>query len=542
MNALARVAVPLLVVFASGCIDETYERTDRTDRSPSSLRMDHHVGGTHHRTVIEDGSWFVSQGVLIEALDPHTGKVRGECRLAEDGSAGSVVDLVRWQGSLMAVLDESAVVRIDPRGGRDAEVVEVIDAAALGIRPKQLSVVGESLYVSGLGGVVRLPDRTRFLPDQAQVGSVAMSSSGPVAVVDRRVVSLENGQFVGAATQLVPLPPSLGIVGGIAFVLQYREGASVGIMGPDIREISADVVPGIVRRLRVIDSRLWVVTDTELVTWDLSRGKVADPLVLKLKGGRDLDAVNENYFGVVGSFGRAVLRLEDDATGDGDEFIRAVRTPGRLDVAISDQRTIIASSPEGTWSYPIRGKPTLTDRAVPVWGIPARDVSAVWGSAKLVSDSDDEPVRRVEISSGVGSAASKGTWSAPLDGTIWVLALVDGDLWIGHERGISVLRHRTAAEGGTGAFPVQQSKAAGTMTGTSPLVEIASITLEGPVIHLFPLRTGRGASWVSQWGGLGVVEWVSESAASRRRGTSAGRSSPRRRNRRAPCRRAVRAG
>ncbi len=532
----------LAAAMVAGCIDESYVAEDRTDRTPRDLRVMHHAGGTHHRTLIRGGTWYVSRGVVVQALDPNTGKNRGECTIVTDGTAGPVVDLVEWNGSLMAVLDESAVARLEIDRGRAPTVAEVIDAKALGIRPKQLSVVGDALYVSGVGGVVRLPDRTKFLEGQGRVGAVAMGQQGPVAVVDRRVVSLEGGQFLGAATELQPLPESIGLPGGLAFALQHRDGASVGLMGPDIRERSTDVVPGLVRRVRVIDGRLWVVTDAELVTWDISRGALADPLVLKLRGGRDLDAVNENYFGVVGSFGRAVLRLRDDATGDGDDFIRVVRSPGRLDMAISDQRTILGSSVEGTWSYALRGTPTLTDRSVPVWGIPAREITAAWGTAKLESDGADEPARRVTITSGMGSGAMKGSWTAPEDGAIWVLALVDGDLWVGHDRGISVLRHRTAAATGGGAYPVEATEGRGAATADCPMVEVGSLTLEGPVIHLFPLRTGQGASWVSQWGGFGVAEWISKDASSRRRSTSAGTAGRRRRNRRAPCRRADRAG
>jgi len=522
---LRRTGLLILMLAPLGCIDESYVAQDRTDRTPREFSLTHQAGGVHHRTLVDGSTWYCTQGATLQAFDPQTGKSRGECQVVPPGRSGPIVDMVRWNGGIAVVIDEYGVAQIDTSGGRVPTVSELIEAQALGIRPKELSVVGGELYVSGEGGVVRLPDRRRFLQNAGRVGRVAPSAQGLVAVVDRRVITLEQGDYVGAASFLEALPPSLGIEGGVMFVLQNREGAALGLMGPDIRERSSDVVPGQVRRAKVIDDRLWVVTDAEVVTWEIARGTLANPIVMRLKGGRDLDAINENYFAVVGSFGRAVLRLHDDATGEGDEFIRVTRVPGRLDMALSDQRTIVASSQEGTWSYPIRGEPKLTDRSIPVWGIPARQVSAAWGSAKIVGDPTGEGdgssagagSSRVQITTGAGG--SGGAWTAPQQGNVWVLALVDGDLWIGHDRGISVLRHRTAVADGQGAYAIQTMTALGTTDSDCPFVEVGSITLEGPVIHLFPLRTGSGASWVSQWGGFGVAEWVSPKSGARRRGT-----------------------
>lgn len=504
-----RFVIASLVVGAGGpgllggCIDETYIAEDRTDRTPRELQLTHHVGGALHRGVLHDGTWYVSQGPKVMAIEPRSGKVRGETIVVPEGTSGPILDMVVWRGELVVAVADAGVARLDLGTSREPAVLEFIDAEKLGIRPTELSIVDDAVLVSGHGGVVRLSDRRRFLRDTELVGPVVPTSDGAVAVVDRRVVKLDGGDFVGAATDLEALPSSLGIDGGIAFVLQSREGATVGIMGPDVRERSSDVVPGRVRRLRVLDERLWVVTDSELVCWDIKSEGLANREVFKLKGGRDLDAINDNYIAVVGSFGRAVLRVHEDATGPGDEFLRVAREPGRFDMAISDQRTLIGSSIEGTWSYPVRGKPTLTDRKSDVWAIPAREVDAFWGTATLAGDGSD--MRRVEISGGTGG--TRGTWTAPFEGSIWVLAVVDGDLWIGHDRGISVLRHRGVGTGG-GAYPVVAAPSRGTTSGECPLVEIGSIVCEGPVFHLSPLRTGQGASFVSHSGGFGVAEWV----------------------------------
>jgi len=495
-----------MTITLGGCIDENYIPEDRTDRTARELRLTHQAGGTHHRGVLHDGIWYVSQGSTLLALDPRTGKVKAEELIAPEGTSGAIVDMIIWRGDLLAVLDETALARVDLSSSRNPVTVEVIDSEKLGIQPTELSIVDDAVYVSGRGGVVRLSDMKRFLPDAGHVGHVAPSEHGPIAVVDRRVVTLAGNTFVGAATHIEELPPSIGLDGGLLFVLQSGEGASIGLMGPDVRERESGAVAGRVRRVRVIDGRLWAITDNEIVLWDISKGTLGAPESIKIKGARDIDAINDNYFAVVGSFGRAVLRLRDDSTGSGDEFLRVTRVPGRFDLAISDQRTTIGMSIEGTWTYQVRGTPTLSERKIDVWTIPARSVTAVWGTAKIAGE-DDDAGRRVDISGGLGGM--KGAWTPPGNGRVRVLAVVDGDLWIGHDRGISVLRQRPAATGeAIGAYPVVPSTPRESTALECPLVEIGSIVWEGPIFILSPLRTGGGASFVSQWGGFGVVEWV----------------------------------
>ncbi|MBX3355060.1 MAG: hypothetical protein KF724_05110 [Phycisphaeraceae bacterium] len=500
----ALLPVMLSLVALAGCINDTYIPEDRTDRTPRELRVTHQVGGIHHCGLLHGGTWFVSQGTTLLSIDPRTGRIRSEESVVPIGSSGAIVDMTIWREDLLVVLEETGLARIDLRSGRQPVTVEVIDAARLGIQPRSVSVVDDMLYISGVGGVVRLPDMKRFLQGSDLVGRVVATPSGPVAPVGRRVVRLDDGAYAGAATMLEPLPPSIGIDGGLAFVLQSRDGATIGLMGGDIREIASEVVPGFVRRLRVLEGHLWAVTDSELVAWRIKGRTLGEEERFPLKGGADIDAINENYFAVVGSFGRAILRKESDTTGPGDDFLRVTRVPGRMDLALTDQRTWIGSSAEGTWRYALRGKPELIERKVEVWGVPSREASANWGTAKLAGDEED--FRRVEISAGF--AGAKGTWTAPDEGRIWVVTVVDGDLWIGHDRGIAVLRARTGGVVVDGAYPVVSSPARGVTSSTSPLVEIGSVTLEGPVFNIAPLRTGQGVSFVSRWGGFGVVEWV----------------------------------
>ena len=83
-----------------------------------------------------------------------------------------------------------------------------------------------------------------------------------------------------------------------------------------------------------------------------------------------------------------------------------------------------------------------------------------------------------------------------------VLASVDGELWVGHTDGITVLRSASANDSATptaDAPPTQESLV---------IVKRGELRLPGPVLWIYPLRTGQGAVWVSHFGGLGVAEFT----------------------------------
>lgn len=498
-----RVGALLAVTLLGACSDE-YVPEDRTDRRPRELRVTQSVGGTNHRTLVADGVWYQARGPKVMALDPRSAKLLREEEIRPVGTSGAAVDMILWKGDLMVVLENTGVARLDRSDPKAPVLVEFIDASTLGIKPRWISEAGGELWVSGDGGAVRLRDRAHSLAGMSDVGPVVLSAEGLVAPVERRVLKLQDGSFVGAASLLVPLPPWGGVPGGFAFVLQGREAATVGVMGPDVREVSNSALRGRVHSLRLLDGRLWAVTDLELASWVVKDGALTDPFFAAVKGARDVALITPNYYAVAGSFGRAVFRFRADPSGAGDEFIRPVREPGRADTVISDKRTIVVSSPEGTWSYPIRGTPVLTERKTDLVSVPQKEVSGVWGSATLVQEPGAESgdYRSVRIRSGTRS----GLWKPASGERLRVLEVVDGDLWVGRDGGITVLRRDPAQEPAAGTAPPAEDP--DEATGASPMHQVAALDLEGPITYIFPLRTGSGASFVSRWGGMGVAEWV----------------------------------
>ena len=402
-----------------------------------------------------------------------------------------------WRGDLVGVVRRDGVVRWDLSVPRQPMLIDRVSARSLGIRPHRLSVVGNELYISGEGGVVRASDGRRFLPSAAMAGAVVATSQGVAAVVGRRLERLEDGRFIGAASDIVPLPPGAGLDGGFAFMLQAPGGCTVGIMGPDLRERSAEAMKGAFARIRLAGGRLWILGDAEMASWAIREGRMEEPVYAKVKGLRDIAPLSDNLYAAVGSFGRAVYRLHDDREGSGDEFTDVHREPGRMERSIFDGRRVLAGSAEGFWSYPIRGKPTLSDKIVELTQVPETKAALAWGTA-TVSQGDgkaDTPDEMREVI--VDGPQGKATWSPPNGGWVSTVVAVDGDLWVGHSEGITVLRRGGAPEAADDDAPK-----------VLVLDEVGSVRVPGPVMWLHPLRTGGGVAFVSRFGGMGVAELV----------------------------------
>ena len=79
-------------------------------------------------------------------------------------------------------------------------------------------------------------------------------------------------------------------------------------------------------------------------------------------------------------------------------------------------------------------------------------------------------------------------WQEPVTTVFHTIAAIDGELWLGHDRGITVLRP---------AHPESERVA-------------ARIRVPGGVQFIFPLLVGGGASFVSEYGGFGVVRYVNQ--------------------------------
>ncbi|MEY3142666.1 MAG: hypothetical protein RLY21_1159 [Planctomycetota bacterium] len=476
-----------------------------------SMRVTSAFGGTHRVSKIENGVWFQSFENRVLCLDAQTGTELVDLELAPRGTTGVVSDFLVRGERLFAVLEEDWVMEIDISTVREPKVVSQWGRAELGIRPVFVSAVGDELFVSGEGGAVRLSEATRhgtlsidskgrpIAPERPDaflegrnVGRVVAAKGGPVACIGRRIIRLADGQYLGAASMLIELPEAAG--GGYGFVLQAPEGAQVGLMNEDFRERSASALRGQVHSIRFFDDRFFAVNDFEVATWkmDLVPPAADSPsdasprqefvlgalLSVPVKGARDIAKVQRNRFAVAGSFGRALYRYLPEGDKPGDTFYWSRRLPGRLEVAVTDRRRVLASSREGTWLYLIGEEAELSDAPITSPDRPESVVETAWGSAR-VEETRDTVTFRMGDKSQVHTLAHGALVSG--------LCAADGKVWIGHDRGIDVI----------GYDPITQQ-----------IVFEDRIRLVGPMIALYPNRVGGGITFVSTQSGFGVVRPV----------------------------------
>ena len=507
--ALSLLVVATLALAPVGCssdpagtpvIDEVEAQLDKL---PRTMRVTSAYGGAHRRMLIEGNTWYQTFANRVLLLDSQTGTQMSEVELAPRGTTGPAADLALLGTRLFVVLEDDAVVELDVSTPRTPRYVARWARPELGIAPRRIARIGDEMLVSGDGGVIRLSeapaegttkdDKGRAIPpvpparmlDGMIVGTVVDADGGPVGCVGRRILRLADGSYLGAASMLLPVPAEYG--GGFAFALQASEGAEVGLMGANFRERSSSAVRGTVHAIRICDERFVAVTDTEATTWKfelapgpdtVSQGEgyqLGTSLTVAVRGARDVGKVKRNRFAVAGSFGRALYRYLPEGDKPGDTFYWTERMPGRLDVAVTDRRRVLAAGVEGSWMYLIGESAELVERDISTPDPQSPTAEVAWGTATS-DERREEVVFRIGDRS-IGYRPSRG-------GLVSTLAAADGRVWIGHDHGIDVIGY-DAVRG--------------------EIVAEDRIVLAGPMIGLFPNRVGGGVSYVSRFDGFGVV-------------------------------------
>jgi len=518
---IALVTVGLAAVLSS-CTPQ-YVNEDRTDRRDKELRIQQHTGGTHHATVVDNGRWFQTFGNELLSIDITNGRELGRADGVTFGEGGSLVDLAVSGDSAWAISDLTSLITFDVSDNSAPKRVSAITAEELGIEPRMVSHVSNDIYVSGKGGVVRISDRKLFLEGQSPAHVVA-TAGGPVTCTGRKIVTLEDGRYLGAASSLVPLPSGVGTAGGFAFLLQGQNGASVGVMTAVFAETDQAAIPARVRRIRMCGDRLFAVTDKFLFTWRVDGLKLVDPEEIPLKGGRDIDIIRPNHYAVAGTFGRAMYRHRTEDRHIGDTFYNVERQPGLLEVAVTDGRRVLAGGREGFWLWRIGGEPTITEKTTDLTTVMGAERSAAWGSARIVEEKGADGIaigKCVEIKHD-GAVERYEPDGSP---HITAIEFIDGDLWVGHEHGLDVLRRievlepedtdpeAAAAAAAAGAAP-KPKKPALDENGKPVRVFVGKISpirswrFEGPVLFIYPERLGGGGSLVSLHGGFMLLKQV----------------------------------
>ena len=493
---LFRLFFPLVVLLA-GCDaastlramhDLPEEPPEFPVRDEASITDRH--GGTHHRSIVRGRIWYQTFGTELLVLDAHDGAVISRVEPIAFGNAGALVDIAIIGKRMYLVADGDAVIELDIAEQRRPSVLQVHDSDKLGVHPRALAAIDGELWISGDGGVVRWNgSKTPLLPGEQVEAPVVKTTSGLAVPVGRRVHLIEDGAYLGAATLLQPLQKDSGLEGKFLFVLQGAEGASVGVMNEEIRQIADFAVRGEVRGIAFANGRLWAISDTELASSEIRMDGTLGPVDwVKVKGARDLDGAGPNYLVIAGSFGRALYRQVQDPTGDGDSFLAVTREPGSLLAAVDDGRRAMAGSPEGVWIYTIGESVELTDRQQTM-DTPGADFAAgQWGDARIVDDGASVIIHLDE---------GDREWRAPKGAKVQTLVVTGNNLWIGHDQGLSMIKINGSREAALNSYFDMPPP---------PRIELAGqFRIQSGVTHVLPPRVGRDVVWVSPYGGIGVA-------------------------------------
>ena len=382
---------------------------------------------------MHEAYWYQSFGSTIVTIDPTTGDVMSSVELGEYGESEPVVDLVMHGARLLALVRNTEVVELVLRNPRRPRIDQRVSASQMGIRPHRFSVAtgadGAEVYVAGRGGVVRWADQRVFLRGPETYSSVSSSRNGLVATHGKQVVTLANGEFVGSASALYEMPGADRLI----FTRKARSGSLIGTMTPDVREVDAingtRSIPGDVRAVRFFEGAGWVVGEDRILALEPD-GSVRH--WISVKGAMDVAPINENYLAIAGTFGRAVYRIQVDEHGNGDTFVQVTRMPARLVDARTDGRYILAGSDEGSWLYLIGSHADLVNQPIETDEVPR---TAATDTAEAVISADGRELLLTYTDMEDGSI----THREPGDAQMHSVVAVDGEFWVAHDRGLTVL-------------------------------------------------------------------------------------------------------
>ncbi len=486
MHTVRRLlGVLVLVTSVVGCAggsSATDTNTSTTDPRkaapagiPTKLRITNHVGGAHRCLMLFDDAWLQCQRSNLLVLNPRTQQIIRSLDLAADGESGPAVSMAHAGEQLAIVLEHDAVVIVDISVPALPAIDQTIPAHELGIDPRFVSAVEDDLYVSGPGGVVRLSDRRRFLAGALYAADVVKADAGLVVAVERQVRTLETDEYLGSASRLLPIaPPAEAPSAQFLFALQGTDNVTFGLMNGQIREIDSTVIPGHARSLRFFDNRAWIATENQTIGYAIYQGKLVDPYILPARGIRDLDLISANRYAIAGDGGRGIYRPRSENEKPGNSFVLSDRQPGHLQAALTDGRRIVAAGPLGSWLYTIGARAEVASKPLESHEPALTTASIVDIKASIVDNG-----AAIEIKNGSESQRIP----SPENSSYASITAVEGDLWVGHGRGIQVFRPDPAGQWN----------------------EVDSIRIDGPVLYLFPERLARGVAFVAEFGGFGVV-------------------------------------
>tara|TARA_Y100000589_G_scaffold29497_2_gene24695 strand:+ start:35281 stop:36825 length:1545 start_codon:yes stop_codon:yes gene_type:complete len=498
-----RWALPaLLVLGVSGCI-ETYKPAKSPRPRTEQLTVKHRSGGTHYRMLVDDGVWYQLLGTDLLVLDAMTGRVSYRESLAVPGTSGPAIDVVRDGDELLVVLEDSGVVRLTLDDPRRPWLEETTTSSSLGIRPRGIVVIDGARLVYGDGGVVDLDTGHRLAAVEGVVTSVDESSDGLVYCLDRRIHMMADDDFVGSANILIALrgtaddDPRRHV-----FVRNEQNGSLVGVMGADLRELDTEAwtvpMPGTTASVRQHDDLLVVTSNLGVRIYRMGPDGLKLSEEVDILGALDAMLIDDEQLVMSGTFGRGTWRLADGLDAQRRTFSMYHPEPAGLHRAVSDGRNLLADSDRGMWLYRIGQETAAQVSSDTIEFTPAsREAVMLDWNFRIVGDG-----REVEVETPVGV----DRLVAPRDGRFHCVVAADGVIWLGHDRGIIMVR--LPSEGLPLPLEWESMSPEDRMaSGVGPLDGMTklSVRLDGPVFFIEPLLLGGGIAYVSGAGGFGVV-------------------------------------
>lgn len=479
-------AAIVLSAFASvgltGCGDKYTMPTPKP--TISKFQLTHHVGGTHYRVLVNEGRCIQAFGNSVQVVDPKSLVVINDLPLGEFGHCGPVVDLAISGERLYAVVEDDAVAELSLPSGLAPKLRRMITSQELGLQPRRLSVVDGEVFVSGVGGVVNLASGEQVFASPDDCGSVARAGDDLVVCVGRRVNRIADGRYVGSASSLQNLPAEFAgkTEATMLFTLRGDQAGLGGLMTPDVREIAGGkgtiAMAEAIFNMRVLGDQVFVVGPLRIDWYDITGDGMQIGGSIDILGARDIDQLDRRTFVIVGTVGRAIYQL-DESLHEG-AFIAAQREASSLRMATGDGLNILAGSREGAWMYLVNARAELTTRTIESGPPGPRSASTIEAQASITPDG--ETLKVTPLGGGDQQFVKPWEYREPKGAKLRTIIAVDGDFWLGHDRGITVLK----ADGGqTPTDPKLIEKAKKDPTIVLPTADPVKerLRIPGPVLY-----------------------------------------------------------
>jgi hypothetical protein len=445
--------------------------------SRAELFVKHHTGGTHYRTIVHQGHWYQTFGTSLLVIKPDSGAVVSTVELGEFGKSGPATDMAILGDRMLVLIEEERIVELSLANLAQPGIRSAVTAAELGVEPVAFSMVDGELMIGGRGAVVRWSDRQAIARFEEVPSSIVRADKGLVATIGQQIMSVIDKSYVGAASMLAMAEPVALHNGAMVCIRQGPGGATAGLLSRDLVELrnTSVAVQGTVHRVRQFGGRVWIVSDREIVACRISGEALTDPYRIDVLGAQDVDRIDDNHLAIAGSFGRSIYRIVSSSAGPGDTFLATKREASALLRARSDPQRILAGSEEGAWLYLIGTRAEPSTLTLETATSPFSGASFPGTTAKIEEDG-----RTLTINTG----GKISTHQEPRT-MLRCLLVIEGNIWIGHDRGITVM--------------VRQAD--------QTWIPGHRLRLPGSVIHFRALLAGGGAAFVSSYGGFGVAEF-----------------------------------